>query len=347
MAGMERVVVRDDEGGTASDGLADAIVTVAVVPRQPARTIGTDDTVPGSPGNDSLDGTVGDDTILGEAGNDTLAGLGGNDLLNGGTGFDWASYRTAGSAVNVSLAIGGAQNTLGAGTDTFVSIENLAGSGQVDSLTGDGGGNSIYGRGGNVGFVVGPEYAIVIDSQFKDIAPGILRQVAKVTDKPVKFLVNTHHHGDHTGGNDAFKPISVIVAHENVRRRMLRAPEDLIRDMPGRIEAAKKAAQPADRIKAMEDQLAAAKAVRIEEIAAPIVTFDAADRDAADRAQAVFDEIMRAALALGGTITGEHGVGRLKSHLLADQLGPDVMDLTRRIKAALDPNGLLNPGTWI
>jgi len=79
----------------------------------------------------------------------------------------------------------------------------------------------------------------------------------------------------------------------------------------------------------------------------PLVTFDAADRDAADRAQAVFDEIMRAALALGGTITGEHGVGRLKSHLLADQLGPDVMDLTRRIKAALDPNGLLNPGTWI
>ena len=48
---------------------------------------------------------------------------------------------------------------------------------------------ALYGRGGNVGFVVGPEYVIVVDSQFKDIAPGILRQVAKVTDKPVKFLV--------------------------------------------------------------------------------------------------------------------------------------------------------------
>jgi len=133
---MERVVVRDDESGTASDELATGIVTVAAMPRQPARTIGTDDTVPGSPGNDSLDGTAGADTILGEAGNDTLSGLGGNDLLNGGTGNDWASYRTAGSAVNVSLAIGSAQNTLGAGTDTFVSIEGLQGSAFNDTLTG-------------------------------------------------------------------------------------------------------------------------------------------------------------------------------------------------------------------
>ena len=137
-----------------------------------------------------------------------------------------------------------------------------------------GGVYALYGRGGNVGFVVGPEYAIVVDSQFKDIAPGILRQVAKVTDKPVKFLVNTHHHGDHTGGNEVFKPVSVIVAHENVRKRMLRAPEDIIRDMPARIEEAKKAAQPAERIKGMEDQLAAARAMKIEEIAAPIVTFE-------------------------------------------------------------------------
>jgi glyoxylase-like metal-dependent hydrolase (beta-lactamase superfamily II) len=137
-----------------------------------------------------------------------------------------------------------------------------------------GGVYALYGRGGNVGFVVGPEYAIVVDSQFKDIAPGILRQVAKVTDKPVRFLVNTHHHGDHTGGNDAFKPVSVIVAHENVRKRMLKSPEDLKRDLPGRIEAAKAAGQ-AERVKQLEDALAAAKAVKVEEIAAPIVTFEA------------------------------------------------------------------------
>ncbi|WP_341893216.1 calcium-binding protein, partial [Variovorax sp. YR752] len=122
---FERVVVREEEA-----------LAAGAVARQLARTIGTDDTVPGSPGNDSLDGTAGADTILGEAGNDTLAGLGGNDLLNGGTGNDWASYRTAASAVNVSLAIGGAQNTLGAGTDTFVSIEGLQGSAFNDTLTG-------------------------------------------------------------------------------------------------------------------------------------------------------------------------------------------------------------------
>ena len=53
---------------------------------------------------------------------------------------------------------------------------------------------------------------------------------------------------------------------------------------------------------------------------------------------------MQAAIELGGTITGEHGIGRLKKSALADQLGPEVMALTRRIKSALDPDGLLNPG---
>ena len=56
---------------------------------------------------------------------------------------------------------------------------------------------------------------------------------------------------------------------------------------------------------------------------------------------------MDAALALGGTITGEHGVGTLKARHLADQLGPDVLDLTTRVKQALDPQGILNPGKWV
>jgi glycolate oxidase len=62
------------------------------------------------------------------------------------------------------------------------------------------------------------------------------------------------------------------------------------------------------------------------------------------RARAAFAEVMRAAIALGGTITGEHGVGRAKRSALPDQLGPDVMALTRRVKDALDPQGILNPG---
>ena len=59
------------------------------------------------------------------------------------------------------------------------------------------------------------------------------------------------------------------------------------------------------------------------------------------------DDVMRAAVELGGTITGEHGVGSLKAAHLGAQLGPDVMELNRRIKDALDPDGILNPGKWI
>jgi glyoxylase-like metal-dependent hydrolase (beta-lactamase superfamily II) len=86
-----------------------------------------------------------------------------------------------------------------------------------------GGVHALYGRGGNVGFLVGPDAVVVVDSQFKDMAPGIVEQIQGVTDKPIKYLVNTHHHGDHVGGNDTFRPIAVIIAHDNVRRRMLPA----------------------------------------------------------------------------------------------------------------------------
>jgi glycolate oxidase subunit GlcD len=79
----------------------------------------------------------------------------------------------------------------------------------------------------------------------------------------------------------------------------------------------------------------------------PLVTYDAADPDATARAESAFDEIMQAALELGGTITGEHGVGILKAHHLRAQLGDEAMDLNRRIKSALDPHGILNPGKWV
>ncbi len=76
----------------------------------------------------------------------------------------------------------------------------------------------------------------------------------------------------------------------------------------------------------------------------PVIVHDAADADESARAQAAFEEIVALALQLGGTITGEHGIGRLKAPFLPDYLGPDVMALSRRIKDALDPNGVLNPG---
>jgi glycolate oxidase len=79
----------------------------------------------------------------------------------------------------------------------------------------------------------------------------------------------------------------------------------------------------------------------------PLVTYDATDPDATARAGQAFDAVMEAALALGGTVTGEHGIGVLKARHLVSQLGDDVMDLTRRVKDAIDPDGILNPGKWV
>ena len=76
----------------------------------------------------------------------------------------------------------------------------------------------------------------------------------------------------------------------------------------------------------------------------PLVVFDSSDPAATERAYRAFGAVMDLAIELGGTITGEHGVGRLKKAWLPAYLGPDVMALTRRIKDALDPAGILNPG---
>lgn len=76
----------------------------------------------------------------------------------------------------------------------------------------------------------------------------------------------------------------------------------------------------------------------------PTVVFDAADPDESARARQSFDEIMTLGLELGGTITGEHGVGLLKREWLARELGPVGLDLQRRVKEVFDPLGILNPG---
>ncbi|WP_432157318.1 FAD-binding oxidoreductase [Streptomyces sp. bgisy153] len=76
----------------------------------------------------------------------------------------------------------------------------------------------------------------------------------------------------------------------------------------------------------------------------PTVCFDAQDPDASRRARESFDEIMALGLELGGTITGEHGVGLLKKEWLARELGPVGLEMQRRIKEAFDPLGILNPG---
>ena len=79
----------------------------------------------------------------------------------------------------------------------------------------------------------------------------------------------------------------------------------------------------------------------------PLIVHDPADPAMSEQAELAYGEIMNLALHLGGTITGEHGVGRLKRPWLAGYLGPEAMALNRRIKDALDPMGILNPGAGI
>ena len=76
----------------------------------------------------------------------------------------------------------------------------------------------------------------------------------------------------------------------------------------------------------------------------PLVVYNPADPDETARAYTAFGQVMDLALDLGGTITGEHGVGRLKRDWLPAYLGEDVMAVSRKIKDALDPQGILNPG---
>jgi glyoxylase-like metal-dependent hydrolase (beta-lactamase superfamily II) len=79
----------------------------------------------------------------------------------------------------------------------------------------------LVGSGGNIGLSVGQDGAFLIDDQYAPLTDKILKAISAVTDKPVHFLVNTHWHYDHTGGNENIgKGDTIIVAHENVRKRL-------------------------------------------------------------------------------------------------------------------------------
>lgn len=79
----------------------------------------------------------------------------------------------------------------------------------------------LFGAGGNIGVSTGADATVLIDDQFAPLTPKILAAAGKLSDKPVRFVVNTHWHGDHTGGNENLgKAGVVIVAHDNVRTRM-------------------------------------------------------------------------------------------------------------------------------
>lgn len=79
----------------------------------------------------------------------------------------------------------------------------------------------LTGSGGNIALAVGDDFAFLVDDQYAPLTAKILAAVRGVTAKPVRFLVNTHWHGDHAGGNENMAKAGVIlVAHDNVRTRM-------------------------------------------------------------------------------------------------------------------------------
>lgn len=79
----------------------------------------------------------------------------------------------------------------------------------------------LFGAGGNIGLSYGEDGNVLIDDQFAPLTEKIVAAVKRVDPDPVKFVINTHWHGDHSGGNENLgKAGAVIVAHDNVRRRM-------------------------------------------------------------------------------------------------------------------------------
>jgi cyclase len=78
----------------------------------------------------------------------------------------------------------------------------------------------LEGAGGNIGASVGEDGIVIVDDQFAPLADKIRAALKGITDKPVRFVINTHYHGDHTGGNALFQKDAPILAQDNVRKRM-------------------------------------------------------------------------------------------------------------------------------
>ena len=101
----------------------------------------------------------------------------------------------------------------------------------------------LTGSGGNIGLSVGDDAAFVIDDQYAPLTEKIKAAIAEKTDQPVRFVINTHWHGDHTGGNEKMgQSGAIIVAHENVRKRM--SSEQFIAAFDTRVPAAPAIALP-------------------------------------------------------------------------------------------------------
>ncbi|MGH9867688.1 MAG: MBL fold metallo-hydrolase [Candidatus Polarisedimenticolia bacterium] len=144
----------------------------------------------------------------------------------------------------------------------------------------------LFGQGGNVAIYATGAGVVVVDDQYETVAQGIVDQIRSVTTEPIRYLVNTHYHADHTGGNPVFIKLAEIVAHDTVRSRLLEYPEQVKATFPARIEAMQKEiagiADPNDPYRvALEKDVGLgkffldfSKDFKVETAAPPGITFD-------------------------------------------------------------------------
>jgi cyclase len=78
----------------------------------------------------------------------------------------------------------------------------------------------LQGAGGNIGASVGEDGIVIVDDQYAPLAERIQQALKGIADKPVRFIINTHYHEDHTGGNEFFQKQAPIIAQDNVRKRL-------------------------------------------------------------------------------------------------------------------------------
>lgn len=90
----------------------------------------------------------------------------------------------------------------------------------------------LTGSGGNIGVSVGDDGIVIVDDEFAPLAPKIREALKSISTKPIKFILNTHFHGDHTGGNEVFAKDAPIIAHDNVRSRLSAGSTTMGRQTP-------------------------------------------------------------------------------------------------------------------
>jgi glyoxylase-like metal-dependent hydrolase (beta-lactamase superfamily II) len=144
----------------------------------------------------------------------------------------------------------------------------------------------LLGSGGNIGVVVSPSAVLVVDDQFEKIAPAIHDEIKKLSSAPLRYVVNTHYHFDHTGGNAYFGKMATLVGHENVRGRLYTQPAWALANLPSRLTqiegllGGKRKIEPAyaallkGRQGLYKAFLDAAQGFKAEEVVAPAITFD-------------------------------------------------------------------------